>query len=75
MKKPQYGGYKADPMIHIYLRRFCRDERGQDLIEYALMAALMCSTMGVVMPGWVFPQISHIFAGVISSLTAATSAS
>jgi Flp pilus assembly pilin Flp len=62
-------------MINLYLRRFCRDERGQDFIEYALMAALMCTTMGVVMPGWVYPQLSHIFSGVTSSLVAATSGS
>jgi Flp pilus assembly pilin Flp len=66
---------KAGPMIYLYLRSFCRDERGQDFIEYALMAALMCVSMGVVMPGWIYPQISHIFSGVTSSLIAATSAS
>jgi len=62
-------------MINLYLRRFCRDERGQDFIEYALMAALMCTTMGVVMPGWIYPQLSHIFSGVTSSLIAATGGS
>jgi Flp pilus assembly pilin Flp len=62
-------------MIYIYLRKFCRDERGQDFIEYALMAALMATSVGVVMPSWVFPEISHIFSGVTSSLVAATTPS
>ena len=62
-------------MISLFLIRFWRDNRGQDLIEYALMAALMASTVGVVMPGWIFPQLSHIFSGVTSSLVAATGGS
>jgi Flp pilus assembly pilin Flp len=62
-------------MIYFYLRNFCRDERGQDFIEYALMAALMATSVGVVMPGWVFPEISHILSGVTSSLVAATNPS
>jgi len=62
-------------MISLFLTKFWRDNSGQDFIEYALMAALMAVSMGVVMPGWVFPQISHIFSGVTSSLVAATSSS
>jgi Flp pilus assembly pilin Flp len=62
-------------MISLYLRRLWHDDRGQDFIEYALMAALLASTIGVVMPGWIFPELSHIFSGVTSSLAAASSAS
>ena len=56
-------------------RRFLYDNQGQDLIEYAMMAALMATTMGVVMPGWIFPQMSTIFSKVTSSLVAAQSGS
>jgi Flp pilus assembly pilin Flp len=62
-------------MLSFYLSRLWRDERGQDFIEYALMAALLATSVGVAMPGWVYPQISHIFSGVTSSLVLATSGS
>lgn len=62
-------------MITLCLLKFWRDDRGQDFIEYALMAALLCTSVGVVMPGWVFPQVSIIFSKVTSSLVAATSGS
>jgi Flp pilus assembly pilin Flp len=59
-------------MMTFCLRRFWRNESGQDLIEYALMAALMATTLGVVMPGWIFPQLSHIYSQVTSSLSLAS---
>ncbi len=62
-------------MITFYLLKLWRDDRGQDFIEYALMAALLCTSVGVVMPGWVFPQMSVIFSKVTSSMVAATSGS
>jgi Flp pilus assembly pilin Flp len=62
-------------MITLYLLKLWRDDRGQDFIEYALMAALLCATIGVVMPGFVFPEMSTIFSKVTSSMAAATSAS
>lgn len=62
-------------MIAFYLLKLWRDDRGQDLIEYALMAALLCTSVGVVMPGWVFPQISVILSKVTSSMVQATSGS
>jgi len=65
----------VETMMTIYLLKLWRDDRGQDFIEYALMAALLCSTVGVVMPGWVFPEMSIIFSKVTSSMVAATTAS
>ena len=62
-------------MITLYLLKLWRDDQGQDFIEYALMAALLCTSVGVVMPGWIFPQMSVIFSKVTSSLVAATSGS
>ena len=50
--------------------RIWKDTRGQDLIEYALMAGFVAVAAGAIMPG-VASQISTIFSKVSSSLTAA----
>jgi pilus assembly protein Flp/PilA len=47
-----------------------RDRRGQDLIEYALMAGFVAVAAGAIMPG-VADSISQIFSKVASVLTAA----
>ena len=49
-----------------------RDSKGQDLIEYALMAGFVAVAAGAIMPG-VASQISVIFTAVSSALTAAGS--
>ncbi len=51
--------------------RLWKDTRGQDLIEYALMAGFVAVAAGAIMPG-VATQISTIFSKVSSSLTAAS---
>jgi Flp pilus assembly pilin Flp len=51
-----------------------RDERGQDLIEYALMAGFVAVAAGAIMPN-VASSISTIFSQVSSVLTAAASQS
>ncbi len=50
-------------------RHFWRDTRGQDLIEYALMAGFVAVAAGAVMPG-VAGHISTIFSKVSSALVA-----
>jgi pilus assembly protein Flp/PilA len=50
-------------------RHFWRDTRGQDLIEYALMAGFVAVAAGAVMPG-VASKISTIFSKVSSALVA-----
>lgn len=52
--------------------RMWKDTRGQDLIEYALMAGFVAVAAGAIMPG-VASQISVIFSKVSSSLAAAGS--
>ena len=47
-----------------------RDRRGQDLIEYALMAGFVAVAAGAIMPG-VADSISQIFSKVASVLTTA----
>jgi pilus assembly protein Flp/PilA len=50
------------------------DNRGQDLIEYALMAGFVAVAAGAIMPG-IATSISTIFSSVASSLTAAAATS
>ena len=47
-----------------------KDQRGQDLIEYALMAGFVAVAAGAVMPG-VAGSISTIFSKIGSVLTSA----
>ena len=54
----------------IFLMRIWRDRRGQDLIEYALMAGFVAVAAGAIMPG-VSSSISTIFSQVASVMTAA----
>ena len=49
-----------------------KDTKGQDLIEYALMAGFVAVAAGAIMPG-VASSISTIFSKVASVMTAAAS--
>jgi len=49
-----------------------KDTRGQDLIEYALMAVFVAVAAGAIMPG-VASSISTIFSKVASVMSAAAS--
>jgi pilus assembly protein Flp/PilA len=49
-----------------------KDTRGQDLIEYALMAGFVAVAAGAIMPG-VSSSISTIFSKVSSVMSAAAS--
>ena len=51
-----------------------RDRRGQDLIEYALMAGFVAVAAGAIMPA-VSSSISTIFSQIASVMTAAASQS
>jgi len=48
-----------------------KDTKGQDLIEYALMAGFVAVAAGAIMPG-VATSISTIFSKVSSVMTAAS---
>lgn len=54
------------------LMNIWRDERGQDLIEYALMAGFVAVAAGSTMPA-VSNQISTIFSKINGKLTTAAS--
>ena len=47
-----------------------KDRKGQDLIEYALMAGFVAVAAGAIMPG-VANSISQIFSKIASVMTAA----
>ena len=58
-------------MKNLFLRlKVWKDLRGQDLIEYALMAGFVAVAAGAIMPG-VATSISQIFSKVSSVLAAA----
>jgi Flp pilus assembly pilin Flp len=58
----------------VIIARLWRDRRGQDLIEYALMAGFVAVAAGAIMPN-VASSISTIFSQISSVLTAAASQS
>jgi pilus assembly protein Flp/PilA len=53
----------------VWKLRIWKDTRGQDLIEYALMAGFVAVAAGAIMPG-VATGISTIFSKLKSSLDA-----
>lgn len=54
----------------VWKLRIWKDTRGQDLIEYALMAGFVAVAAGAIMPG-VATSISTIFSKVGSVMTGA----
>lgn len=56
----------------VFLMQVWRDRRGQDLIEYALMAGFVAVAAGAIMPA-VSSSISTIFSQVGSVMTNAAS--
>ena len=58
----------------VWQLRIWKDTRGQDLIEYALMAGFVAVAAGAIMPG-VASSISQIFSKVASVMTASAQGS
>jgi pilus assembly protein Flp/PilA len=56
----------------LLLTQAWQDRRGQDLIEYALMAGFVAVAAGAIMPS-ISSSISSIFSQVASVMTAAAS--
>jgi Flp pilus assembly pilin Flp len=56
--------------IAIKLQGILNDKRGQDLIEYALMAGFVAVAAGAIMPG-VSQSISTVFSKVNSLMVSA----
>ena len=55
-------------LFSLRVKQFWRDKRGQDLIEYALMAGFVAVAAGAIMPG-VAQSISVIFSEIASVMT------
>ncbi|HXG92280.1 MAG TPA: Flp family type IVb pilin [Blastocatellia bacterium] len=49
------------------LKRFLKEESGQDIIEYALMIVLVALTVAGLTPG-VDSAVSNVFSAAVSSL-------
>jgi pilus assembly protein Flp/PilA len=64
------AGPKAVGRCRSFLARLRRDTRGQDLIEYALMAGFVAVAAGALMPS-ISASISTVFSNVASLMTAA----
>jgi pilus assembly protein Flp/PilA len=64
---------KTFQIVH-QIRAFAKDQSGQDLIEYALMAGFVAVAAGAIMPG-VADSISTIFSQVASVMSGAASTS
>ena len=60
----------ARTMNLVWKLRIWKDTKGQDLIEYALMAGFVAVAAGAIMPG-VAASISTIFSKISSSMAAA----
>lgn len=56
----------------VWKLRIWKDTRGQDLIEYALMAGFVAVAAGAIMPG-VATSISTIFSKISSQMSVAAS--
>jgi len=52
------------------VNNFCKDEQGQDLIEYALMAGFVAVAAGAAMPN-VSSSLSTVFSKIQGLMTAA----
>jgi pilus assembly protein Flp/PilA len=58
--------------LYIFLNNLVKDERGQDMVEYALLAGFIAVAAGAVLPG-ISTSISQIFSKM-ASVTAAAAA-
>ena len=56
--------------LYHWLKKLHADHRGQDFIEYALMAGMVTLAVTSTLAPWVAPSISTIFSKVQSSLNA-----
>ena len=58
----------------VYNLRIWKDTRGQDLIEYALMAGFVAVAAGAIMPS-VASSISTVFSSIASVMSGASTQS
>jgi Flp pilus assembly pilin Flp len=60
-------------LLYRVIIRVQQDLRGQDLVEYALMAGFVAVAGGAIFPNTIMPGVSTIFSRITSSMTQASS--
>ncbi|HTC90123.1 MAG TPA: Flp family type IVb pilin [Bryobacteraceae bacterium] len=55
-------------VLHFKLQLFWKDRRGQDMIEYALLAAAVAVIVAGFLPPAVMPSVSTIFSKITSTM-------
>jgi Flp pilus assembly pilin Flp len=55
-------------LLRFRLRNIAKDLRGQDMIEYALLAAAIAIIVAGFLPPSVMPSVSTIFSKITSSM-------
>ncbi len=56
------------PALKRLIRSFWRDESGQDMIEYALLAAALVIVVAGFLPPSIMPSITNIFSKISADL-------
>jgi len=56
--------------LYLFVQKLARETRGQDLVEYALLAGFIAVAAGALLPG-ISDSISTIFSRMASVLSAA----
>lgn len=54
--------------IHSVFKRLLKEEDGQDMIEYALLAATLVVVVAGILPTSMMPNVSTIFSKITSSM-------
>lgn len=56
--------------LRLWLLRLWKDDSGQDLIEYGLMAAAVLVAVAAILPTTLMPTVSNVFSKIGSVLGA-----
>ena len=74
-QESSFGTVKDFDMAKIYnaVQRMWTDTRGQDLLEYALIAGFVAVAAGAIFPTTLMPNVSMIFSKLADLFTQAAS--
>jgi Flp pilus assembly pilin Flp len=56
-------------LLRIWLETLWKDQHGQDMIEYGLMACAVLVAVAAILPTTLMPTISNIFSRITSVLS------
>jgi Flp pilus assembly pilin Flp len=78
MKVQRLAEGQSTPKVNMMIQKLLfraellrRDVRGQDLVEYALLAGFVAVAAGAIFPTTIAPNISQIFSRISSTLNRA----